>query len=148
MMIHIFPALETQVIYICVCVFLVMSRTCFDISESLENPWLCLYVCICEWNDRHYTLSLRSHQWSVTHPYTRRRRIAHTANSPQYTIRSAVNSNTAQKVVDILGQLIASLRLIDLTAGAMETRVVKSAINSALQTLPSSEETSLSTSDS
>lgn len=92
-----------------------MPRTCFDISVSMS-----LHDFVCEWHGIHYIILKVTSIKCYTSSHTYRRCIAHTADSPQYTIRSAVNSSTAQKVVDILGQLIASLRLIDLTAGAME----------------------------
>lgn len=112
MLIHIFPFIEAQVkkMYI-----MVMSRT-FPFPRASMTLFVCVYL----WVTRHYIILKVTSIKCYTSSHTYRRRIAHTANSPQYTIRSAVNSSTAQKVVDILGQLIASLRLIDLTAGAME----------------------------
>lgn len=116
MLIHIVPFLEAQVKN-------VYYGHAWDMLWHFrfhEPPWLCLYVCICEWHGIHYIILKVTSIKCYTSSHTYRRRIAHTADSPQYMIRSAVNSSTAQKVVDILGQLIASLRLIDLTAGAME----------------------------
>lgn len=53
MLIHIFPFIEAQVKK---CIL----WSCLGHFRFHEPPWLCLYVCICEWHGT--TLSLRSHQ--------------------------------------------------------------------------------------